>query len=561
MRLINTTTLEFKEFLGNQTPAYAILSHVWSSNGDEVSYEDYLAGRKREGYGYQKILRLCELAKSGFWLTKFHDPKFDPTKPEPPAPESRRRAFERDVYSDSAKELVQLEWAWIDTCCIDKRSSAELSEAINSMYSWYQHAEICLVFLPDVHHLGDPHPTHITNLQEHWQRALASRPDLVESCNDIGQGISLRRQWLLHCVNLSALKLGAVQADGYAPFDTQQFLRSRWFRRGWTLQELIAPGRLVFYNTSFMAIGSAHEGDFLSSKTNPNKKALCAALSLHVLVAQAAGVSINIICAGYTLGDTPCIAQRMSWASKRFTTRGEDMAYCLLGLFNVNMPLLYGEGGERAFRRLQVAILSQSTDQSIFMHLLKQRLLARDPSSFYQCRDAMLISNSTKTLLLQSSFQLTQRGFEVDILLPRNIVPRKWPYELLYPLRCATPNGPFCYMRIEVQPPQESAHFMDGVFLAKRQGIIFTDGHHEAELLRTGVFRPAIFIARDMATSQSFVRGTNALDSAAARTIWKTEPRRPLSQNMVDFARRSLNIFKDRQQVRLLFSHEDMASY
>ncbi len=104
MRLINTTTLEFKEFVGSNIPEYAILSHVWSS--EEVSYEDYLTEWKKDGHGHQKILKLCEFA-------------------------SRAREI---APSDDGQQ--SLRWAWIDTCCIDKRSSAELSEAINSMFTW-----------------------------------------------------------------------------------------------------------------------------------------------------------------------------------------------------------------------------------------------------------------------------------------------------------------------------------------------------------------------------------------------------------------------------------------
>ena len=94
MRLLNTMTLEFKEFLGTNIPDYGILSHVWSS--EEVSHKNYLARRGKGTHGYKKILKLCELARN----------------------------------------LDYLEWVWIDTCCIDKRSSAELSAAINSMFNW-----------------------------------------------------------------------------------------------------------------------------------------------------------------------------------------------------------------------------------------------------------------------------------------------------------------------------------------------------------------------------------------------------------------------------------------
>lgn len=117
MRLLHTTKFTFKEFIGQNIPPYAILSHRWSEQ--EVSHQDFLASkqsplqRKSEGYGWLKIPKGCQIAvQDGF------------------------------------------EWMWIDTCCIDKKSSAELSEAINSMFAWYRGSKICYVFHPDVHATG-----------------------------------------------------------------------------------------------------------------------------------------------------------------------------------------------------------------------------------------------------------------------------------------------------------------------------------------------------------------------------------------------------------------------
>jgi len=107
MRLLNTRTVQLEEFYG-KPPKYAILSHRWET--DEASYKDFELGRERTLQGYYKISACCRLAYS-------------------------RR----------------LEYAWVDTCCIDKRSSAELTESINSMYQWYQEAEECYAFLNDVH--------------------------------------------------------------------------------------------------------------------------------------------------------------------------------------------------------------------------------------------------------------------------------------------------------------------------------------------------------------------------------------------------------------------------
>ncbi len=190
---------------------------------------------------------------------------------------------------------------WIDTCCIDKSSSAELSEAINSMFRWYGDAEVCYAFLSDVD--------------------ADENPNLLPS----------------------------------------SFRNSRWFTRGWTLQELIAPGVVYFYGAGWEQIGSRD--------------------TLLDLI-----VSITKIHASYfTSGDVTqfSAAQKMAWASNRNTTRVEDAAYSLLGLFDINMPLLYGEGS-RAFARLQEEILRQSEDDSLLTHNHAD-ILAPSPWWFRHC--------------------------------------------------------------------------------------------------------------------------------------------------------------------------------
>ena len=123
----------------------------------------------------------------------------------------------------------------------------------------------------------------------------------------------------------------------------EEFSRSRWFTRGWTLQELVAPQNVVFYSRSWKNIGT--------------KEQLCNTISTIT------GIDIDTL-----LGEdltVVSVANKMSWASGRRTTRIEDMAYCLLGIFDVNMPLLYGEG-QKAFLRLQEEILRSSYDHSLF---------------------------------------------------------------------------------------------------------------------------------------------------------------------------------------------------
>ncbi|KAK4183098.1 hypothetical protein QBC35DRAFT_518450 [Podospora australis] len=174
-------------------------------------------------------------------------------------------------------------YVWIDTCCIDKTSSAELSEAIDSMYRWYQEATVCYAYLADV------------------------------ECN----GYDLQ--------------------SGTDPHD--------WFGRGWMRQELIAPSLVVFFNKSWGKVGT--------------KSTLCS------LVSEITGIPDDILTGERNVEDAS-VAQRMSWAAWRRTTRAEDRAYCLMGIFGVNMPMLYGEGGTNAFMRLQEEILKFSNDHSIF---------------------------------------------------------------------------------------------------------------------------------------------------------------------------------------------------
>ncbi|KAK0751951.1 hypothetical protein B0T18DRAFT_302401, partial [Schizothecium vesticola] len=181
-----------------------------------------------------------------------------------------------------------------DTCCIDKSSSAELSEAINSMFSWYAYAHESYAYLSDF---------------------------------TIGDEASL-------------------------PFD-----RSRWFSRGWTLQELIAPGSIIFFDSRWKRVGTRADLTLqLAARTK---------IPVAILNKQATGARYNndLIELRVDLNRFS-VSARMLWAEGRKTTRVEDRAYSLMGIFDVKMTLLYGEG-PKAFRRLQEVILTQTNDQSI----------------------------------------------------------------------------------------------------------------------------------------------------------------------------------------------------
>jgi hypothetical protein len=144
------------------------------------------------------------------------------------------------------------------------------------------------------------------------------------------------------------------------------FQTSRWFTRGWTLQELIAPTDVVFYDSEWQVIAKIRD--------------------IAKVVERFTEIPAPVLLFGIT--DSYCVAEKMKWASKRRTTRREDMAYCLLGLFNIHMPLLYGEG-DRAFERLQEEILKRSDDLSLFLwqdeedsECVLRGLLARSPAEF-----------------------------------------------------------------------------------------------------------------------------------------------------------------------------------
>ncbi|CAI4214683.1 unnamed protein product [Parascedosporium putredinis] len=269
MRLIDTDTLQLQLFAGD-APPYAILSHTWGEG--EVTFQDMEKGRHfaMQLQGFAKIERCCSQAK-------------------------------RDGYA----------WAWVDTCCIDKQSSAELSEAINSMYRWYQLAAVCYVYMSDVAANLDSAflPTSPASFV-HGETPLPSSSGREAS--------TLRR---------------------FGP----SFAASRWFRRGWTLQELLAPRLVEFYDHRWTEIGT--------------KASLVSDLQ------RITGIRAEVL-QGAPPGDLCTVAERMSWASKRETQRIEDRAYSLLGIFNVNMPLLYGEG-QSAFIRLQEEILRRSEDLSL----------------------------------------------------------------------------------------------------------------------------------------------------------------------------------------------------
>jgi hypothetical protein len=215
---------------------YAILSHTWGKEDEEMTFADLTQGSRHTEVKYKK-LRFCG----------------------------------KQAVSDG------LHYFWVDTCCIDKSSSAELSEAITSMFRWYSGAVKCYVYLRDVS-TGN-----------------------FESTN------TSARSWDL------------------------AFCRSRWFERGWTLQELLAPRSVEFFDSHGTRLG--------------DKESLVQVLHEVTKIPLRALRNAPL--------DEFSIEERMSWAEERETKRGEDKAYSLLGLLGVSMLPNYGEGVDKAFTRLQ----------------------------------------------------------------------------------------------------------------------------------------------------------------------------------------------------------------
>jgi hypothetical protein len=223
-----------EDYVGDEdVPPYAILSHTWTK-GDEVTFKDLIEGTGRNKAGFSKIQFCGEQAR-----------------------------------------LDGLQYFWVDTCCIDKSSSAELTEAINSMFRWYQNAAKCYVYLVDLSVLDSD-----LNSPPSWESA---------------------------------------------------FRASRWFTRGWTLQELLAPSSIEFFT---------REGKRLGDRT-----------SLAQQIHEVTKITLAALLGGSLTRFS--VAERLSWVGSRETTRQEDLAYSMLGIFDVSMPLIYGEGRDKAFNRLQ----------------------------------------------------------------------------------------------------------------------------------------------------------------------------------------------------------------
>lgn len=346
MRLLNAQTIRLEEFFEKDAPPYAILSHTWGE--EEVTFQDIKGPQSHYAKlkGYNKIVQSCKQAT-----------------------------------------LMGLHYVWVDTCCIDKSSSAELSESINSMFRWYGISAVCFAYLRDVLPGTDPR------------------------------------------------------------VPSSEFARSVWFTRGWTLQELLAPSRLLFFASDWTLIEARNElTEEISTITRINKSFLHAPTLRHRNHAASVEHTSSsrdlrcVVARAYHKSNcarlkTASIAERMSWAAARQTTREEDIAYCLLGIFDINMPLLYGEG-MKAFTRLQEELVRRFDDQSIFAwdedgmgtataaadDLLRKAplgILASSPAAFASCGNIVPCVGDGR----DSAPSITSKGIHLKLPLSMDTIP------------------------------------------------------------------------------------------------------------------------------------------
>ncbi|KAI0814169.1 heterokaryon incompatibility protein-domain-containing protein [Xylaria sp. FL0064] len=361
-----------EDFIEPNIPEYAILSHCWRPQLDEILYED------------------VEFSKSpGDWRDK------------------KKGAAEKVVKACAEADRLGFEYIWIDTCCIDKRSSAELSEAINSMFSWYRNSGKCIAFLDDI--------------------------------------------------------------MGYDDLGLDELVTSRWFMRDWTLQELIAPDNVWFYNKEWSFIGDRFSmAKLLSTITGidevvlrhghePERENWDDHHYIDRTVHYDCYCDISSFDKDILRGvlNTFSVATIMSWAAERKTTREEDLAYCLMGLFDVNMPLLYGEKS-KAFRRLQEEIIRRSDDQSILAWVttthedvkIKKKWSLEDPDHDDSSRRHMSV---------------TKEGIEVDLFCLPIGLPNQFTEEECYMavLDCTIGNNPLSKPALIIEKPPWSINIYD----------------------------------------------------------------------------------------------------
>ncbi|GIZ38637.1 hypothetical protein CKM354_000204900 [Cercospora kikuchii] len=298
MRLLHVEELRFEEYPVENVPPYAIASHRWGA--EEVTLQDIQQNRATSKIGYKKIQGFAKFAQ---------------------------------------ENLKSINWIWIDTCCIDKTSAAELSESVNLMFKWYRNAEICLAYLADVGSVDEP-----------------------RDCT-----------------------------------------RSEWFRRGWTLQELLAPRVVVFLTNNWQVIGNkgaSLHGSILSAD-GPG---------LEASITPVTGLPEDVL-HDFDKSKSISRSDKLKWMEGRHTTREEDRSYALYGILGVYLGANYGEGFKGARDRLRAAIQLQADE----FRKITTWLDPPDPWTNHE-NARMGRADQTGNWLLQSSMYQDWKGTTTRLL-------------------------------------------------------------------------------------------------------------------------------------------------
>ncbi|KAF8141359.1 hypothetical protein EV363DRAFT_1307880 [Boletus edulis] len=286
---------------------YAILSHRWLLEGEQTFQKVMENGLDGDSLGCTKLRQFCAIA-----------------------------------------EALGCSLAWADTCCIDKTSSAELDEAIRSMFKWYRNSAVCVVLL-----------------------AEATSQDSIRD--------------------------------------------DPWFTRGWTLQELLAPATIKFYGADWSPLST-----FSNDKEN---------IEMMHIISEITHIDHRDL--RYFSPGLLNVREKMRWASSRKTTRVEDVAYSLLGIFDISMPIAYGEG-KRAFRRLMEVIANECREWQIFAwagpHSPYSTAFPESPSGYRALSDATNALMPSPGRSLHPSrpwdlrvgypfYAMTKKGLKMEVLV------------------------------------------------------------------------------------------------------------------------------------------------
>lgn len=406
----------FTDKLYDDLPPYAILSHTWGRDADEVYYKDMLKDRAKTKPGYRKI-EICAKLAIRHGLRHF----------------------------------------WIDTCCIKQGDSSEVSEAVNSMFKWYQESAVCYVYLADVAIPADGN----------GDREIP--PDLH----------------LIH--------------QNYDAYNALRNSTPNWFKRGWTLQELIAPKVVKFYS---------QEGTYIGDKDN-----------LSSWIRKCTNLPFGGLASEHVHRFS--IKDRLTWAATRRTKRPEDRAYCLLGIFGIHMNLLYGEGQKNAFDRLERKVAKRERERMLHATKLLSSLQPVKPPQLSMRQTPAGQRSDYNLYFAQQSiprqvqnhadagFQSSQQAqptylqgnamFSKSHGEPRD---SSWRY-LPRPAAATFPTHPI------IDPPVDNLRHTEGTTIAQNRPLLATSdivpypGQNQSDLLQSFDFNATDYSSHNQASSSS----------------------------------------------------------